>query len=302
MEIEDPEDLLRRLRLGREEYCQRLLTMLILGGGYPKWNSPSSPSAKGLTFLRALHEQSLSTPVGEITAGVFIDEFDLPARHDDEAGGAPDYAVLTDDTIWMIELKTEVSSHRKGQLLTYVELAKHHHPGHAIELTYLTPAFSATPLSVDLGVAYGHTTWGDVVALIESVWGRVDDLETRCCQWLLDVLAALDQPWSEWKEKRLGTTLLAQPDPMDATLALAYDVANEGRQRALDHVFGSLDDLQDFRIEVRDRLAQQSDESSGQVQPWLWNAKTSGGTPLTQSGREVGYELRLSRSSKVAKP
>ncbi|GGO26786.1 hypothetical protein [Microbispora bryophytorum] len=36
MATEDPLRLLGRLRLGREEYCQRLLTMLILGGPYPK--------------------------------------------------------------------------------------------------------------------------------------------------------------------------------------------------------------------------------------------------------------------------
>ena len=47
-DIEDPYGLLRRLRLGREEYCQRLLTMLILGGPYPRWNTRSAPSARGL--------------------------------------------------------------------------------------------------------------------------------------------------------------------------------------------------------------------------------------------------------------
>ena len=30
MSIEHPEILLKRLKLGREEYCQRLLTMLVL--------------------------------------------------------------------------------------------------------------------------------------------------------------------------------------------------------------------------------------------------------------------------------
>jgi hypothetical protein len=34
--IEDPAQLLGRLRLGREEYCQRLLTMLMVAGPYPK--------------------------------------------------------------------------------------------------------------------------------------------------------------------------------------------------------------------------------------------------------------------------
>lgn len=34
--FEDPASLLGRLKLGREEYCQRLLTMLILDGPYPR--------------------------------------------------------------------------------------------------------------------------------------------------------------------------------------------------------------------------------------------------------------------------
>lgn len=39
MRDEDPAALAGRLRLGREEFCQRLLTTLILGGTYPKWNA-----------------------------------------------------------------------------------------------------------------------------------------------------------------------------------------------------------------------------------------------------------------------
>lgn len=36
--MEDPDELLRRLRLGREEFGQRLLTMLLLDGPYPRRN------------------------------------------------------------------------------------------------------------------------------------------------------------------------------------------------------------------------------------------------------------------------
>ena len=44
MTIEHPDELMRRLRIGREEYVQRLLTMLIVGGPYPKWNQSSAIS------------------------------------------------------------------------------------------------------------------------------------------------------------------------------------------------------------------------------------------------------------------
>jgi hypothetical protein len=39
MTFETPAQLLARLRLGREEFCQRLLTSLILHGPYPRWNT-----------------------------------------------------------------------------------------------------------------------------------------------------------------------------------------------------------------------------------------------------------------------
>src|SRR3954470_12585917 len=58
MPIEDPHELLGRLKLGREEFCQRLLTMLIVDGGYPRWNSASRPSESGLRFLFKLEELS----------------------------------------------------------------------------------------------------------------------------------------------------------------------------------------------------------------------------------------------------
>ena len=81
--MEDPHALLRRLKLGREEYCQRLLTMLVQEDEYPRWNTRSTPSAAGLAFLRALDE--LSFGVGDVLDdAVFVDELDLPRRSEDE--------------------------------------------------------------------------------------------------------------------------------------------------------------------------------------------------------------------------
>ncbi len=133
MTIEDPDALLRRLRLGREEYCQRLLTMLIIGDAYPRWNAVSQPSTNGLEFLYRLYLLSFgrrplnpSTDVPSSTSST--------CRHDvTTRGAAPDYAVLDGDPLWMIELKTETASHRRGQLFTRLELAKHHHPNHLVE-------------------------------------------------------------------------------------------------------------------------------------------------------------------------
>ena len=161
--MEDPRLLLRRLKLGREEYCQRLLTMLVLEAPYPRWNTRSAPSRRGLAFLRAVDVLSYgeSRLPGD---AVFVDELDLPARHQHEPGGAPDYGVLASDRLWMIELKTDRASHRRGQIPTYFELAQHHHPGRSIDLTYLTPPWSSWTTSRRM--AGTHTFPG-----------------TRCCPW-----------------------------------------------------------------------------------------------------------------------
>src|SRR4051812_7794382 len=91
--LENPESLLARLKLGREEYCQRLLTSLIVGGPYPKWNSRSRPSAAGRAFLANLYRLSFGQDPAE-DIEIFVDEFDLPQRSDDEPGCAPDWTVL----------------------------------------------------------------------------------------------------------------------------------------------------------------------------------------------------------------
>lgn len=54
MSLEPPDDLLRRLKLGREEHVQRLLTMLILDPPYPRWNTPRPPSPRGVEFFGML--------------------------------------------------------------------------------------------------------------------------------------------------------------------------------------------------------------------------------------------------------
>lgn len=96
MTIEDPDLLPRRLRLGRQEYVQRLLTMLIVDGPYPKWNQSSAISDRGREFLTRLHQLSFRTGI-ELNGARFIDELDLPALTPDRAGGAHDWAVLLDD-------------------------------------------------------------------------------------------------------------------------------------------------------------------------------------------------------------
>ena len=49
-------------------------------------------------------------------------------------------------------------------------------------------------------------------------------------------------------------------------------------------------------MEVRDRLRTDDGPDDAGVTPWLWNAHTTDGEPLTRAGLELGYELRFSRA------
>lgn len=80
-----------------------------------------------MSFLDRVHRLSFGDGLGT-TAVVFVDEFELTARHDAEKGGAPDYAILSDQLVWLIELKTERGSHRASQVPSYFDLAHHHYP------------------------------------------------------------------------------------------------------------------------------------------------------------------------------
>ena len=57
----------------------------------------------------------------------FVNEFELPRRHEGEASGWPDFAGVWPNALALIELKTEPSSHRGGQLAHYEDLSMHHH-------------------------------------------------------------------------------------------------------------------------------------------------------------------------------
>jgi len=301
---EDPIALLGRLRLGREEYCQRLLTMLILGDGYPKWNSMLIPSNDGLRFLQSLDRLCFADQAGS-GALQFVDEFELPARHDDEPGGAPDWAVLWKDRVWMVELKTEPASHRRGQLSGYLELAAHYYPTQQIDLTYLTPPMLRRDLAVPSGIRFRHIGWDDVRPLIGEIWGGSDAQQKALVDELFAALDGLGTDWRGWRSSRLGEPVQAPDLVVDdasapyATLASALAAAErtsiDGGQRAVDARALSLEDLQELRLELREALTASDSAELRRVRPWLWSARTSGGEPMTPGGAESGYEVRLSR-------
>ena len=300
VEYETPQQLANRLRLGREELCQRLLTALILGAPYPRWNTRSSVCERGLVFLRELWQLSgFSTWPGDQL--LFVDEFELPRRHEREKGGAPDYGILWDDRLWIIELKTEVASHRASQIPGYLDLARHHHPDASIALTYLTPPMAYDFQTSDDATEYAQVTWPQLTSVLRSVWSEPREPGQR--EVVDGLLRAIDRMEAESPAEFLAALRsgpvpepAAGTDPVEAALELAASTADDGIQRALDHDARDLEELLELRLEVREQLAASPSESSLRtVRPWIWNAATTDGVALVPAGERTGAELRLSR-------
>jgi hypothetical protein len=308
---EDPYALLARLRLGREELCQRLLTALILGGPYPRWNTRNRPSGRGEAFLRRLDELCFGEPRWRVDP-TFVDELELPARTEEERGGAPDQAVLWPDRVWLIELKTEAASHRRDQLPAYFTLAAHHHRGAQIDITYITPDMKVAAPSVVKPNRYAHVTWSRTAELVATIWSDSNDAaESKACRVLLETLDQLALPPARWRAG-LGITQPARAQSLDVTdqgqyddvvgraLDLARRTAEDGRHRAVDVTAHSLEALQALRLAIRDAIrTEPANAPVRHVLPWLWNAERSGGRPMTASGSATGYELRLSRYARA---
>lgn len=323
VEFETPAALLGRLKLGREEALQRLLTCLIVHGPYPKWNSRNRPSPAGLAFLAALYDRHFDGgwPGDDV---IFVDEFEMLPEHDDERGGAPDYALLWDDRLWLIELKSERASHRADQIPSYFRLAHHHYPAAAVDVLYLTPAMDAPYDPMAPWARYAHTTWAEVADLIRQVWPVGTDIgQQDVIDGLLDGIAMLHLTPSEWRIRVTGDavdaaslpTTVPPPEadkpvepasPAQSSLAAALDealasaalTAEDGKQRAIEYAAPSYEALLELGLLVRDALAATPPGSPlRHVEVWRWRQE-SWGQPLTAAGREHGVELRLSRHAK----
>lgn len=324
VEFETPAALLGRLKLGREEALQRLLTCLIVHGPYPKWNSRNRPSPAGLAFLVALYERHFDGgwPGDDV---IFVDEFEMLPEHDNERGGAPDYALLWDDRIWLIELKSERASHRADQIPSYFRLAHHHYPAAAVDVLYLTPAMDAPYDPVAPWARYAHTTWAEAADLIRQAWPVGTDIgQQDVIDGLLDGIATLHLTPAEWRTRLLGGSAEPVPQPvapapvalaaepvlaaaepgsglaaaLDEALAAAELTAVDGKQRAIEYAAPSYEALLELRLLVRDALAATPPGSPlRHVEVWRWRPE-SWGQPLTAAGREHGVELRLSRHAK----
>lgn len=90
------------------------------------------------------------------------------------------------------------------------------------------------------------------------------------------------------------TAGIPEESVVDEALRLAAQTAEDHQQRAVDAVASSLEELQEWRMAVRNALAgTDRDSALRHVMPWLWQESTTG-KPLTEGSRLLGYELRLS--------
>lgn len=226
-------------------------------------------------------------------------------------------ARIVDGRCWMIELKTEPGSHRARQIPDCFERAHHYHPERRVDITYLTAGLRAPfqPAIEDWG-RYVHIEWDGITELIRSVWSTCADERTiDVMSMLLTGIAAFDEPIPDWW-MRLGYGLGPEvvgpaPAPMsaasltvegsslnlDAGLALAYDTATDGCQRAIGLDAGGLDALHELRLQLRQAIrAEPADSPLRNMQPRMWSAASSGGTAMTAAGLLTGHEVRLSRA------
>ena len=295
MSYDDPVEHLLRTNDGREGFCQILTTTLLVGGTYPKWGTHNALTDQGVVFFKALDGLSFGTTAWTTTP-VFIDEITMPKRHDDELSASPDWTLVFEDRVWMIELKTERGSHRATQLPHYLDMAAHHYPGRAIDVTYLTGPLVKPAPRLQPGQRYAHLTWEDTLPLYQLAWGATDDPRVRrTWPWCGTRLARSRHPGTSGAppSPEHPSRPRYTPDPVGAALRLVDATASDHAQRALDHPAHGAQELHDLRLVARDLIrAEPAGSPRRHVRPRVWSPDSTG-MPLTVSGRDHGLELRF---------
>jgi hypothetical protein len=288
----------------REERAQRALSSLILGHEPPAWNAADSPTRKGAEFLRRLDGLAFGSQHSGEPA--FVDEFELQKRHLGEKNRSPDYGVVWDDRLLLIELKTEKASHRSDQCADYLARGKHHYPAKQVDLIYLTPLMTAPVPPVPIGARYAHVDWPLVERLIDAIWSdSPDPSERELAAFLSELIGGLDRPPSTGLtqlplESRLPEQRLPESDRTHSALAEAELVAADRRQRGIGVTADSPEQLDVYRVAVHDMLLASNNPELSHVRPWIWRQENSGGKPLTELGASSGYELRMSYYARAA--
>lgn len=282
MNWEDPDQLLK-LKLSREEYCQRSLTSLILRGPDPGHNKHERVSDAGHKFLTKLYTLTKGNGLGRELK--FVNEIKLSGEKLEQPNGWPDYGVVTDRLLWIIELKTEAKSHKPSQLASYQALGKSNYPQHDFDLLYLTPEMNRISPSDFHDCRFAHFFWSEILKLIAGTWsGSPHAEERRLCRVLVDELSDLGTVPGVFRSRR---------DVVGDALTIAANVQETGQQQAVEIVADGMEGLVELRSRIGRALERSADAPN--VKPWIWNTESSGGKALTEMGSMVGFELRLSK-------
>jgi len=261
----------------------------------------------GRRVSEALHVGVLGADPGS-PCDVFVDEFELPRRHEAERSGWPDWAVLWPDRVWMVELKTEARSHRPDQLPHYLELGAHHYPHAAIDLTYLTGPLDKPAPEMRADQRYHHIVWNDVRPLIEEVWADDEPAAGAYVEAARELIASLGTPWTAWRAGWMTEVARAVEanEPAvtrDELWELIAATANDGKQRTCDARIESGESLEDLRDRARDLIIAAPEGSvTKHVVPWIWSSQTSGGQPADLRGRASGSRAAALPVRKAALP
>lgn len=308
-----PNVIAERLRLwkqGRDAFVHRILTLLFIGRSPDPWNLPCRLSLNGARFLRLIDEvlfgEEWETPEE------FYWEYKLPKRPDDKETGWPDFAALWTDRVLMIELRTEVGTHRDAQVEWYLQLAAHNYQGRAVDLIYVTPEpTSGRRMNLpDLG-RVRNCSWIEMAKIIEVAWGKLPGEEAANAMVFAHYLQGIgrvnEAPASvvplgtKTRKKQLGEMLGPVEEPLDEDtweqiVETIYTVADDGEERALELPLLAQESAKELRRRIRADVDTSDDlrDVAANLELWIWH-ESQGGEALSEAGLESGCEIRLSK-------
>lgn len=298
---DDPADLISGKDYGSEGTAQRYLCALLICGPAYGYNKSWPLTERGARFVTALYSQAFGRPPAGPPRS--WNEMNLRAAGADDEQ-AVDYGFIWPDVHFLVELKTLGGSHRPGQLAEYLVRARHHNPGTAIDLLYLTqPMPAASPHDMPERCRFAHLTWRDALDVADAVWGDSNDPREMHCLALLKkhleqegALTSVSASTTTPHREVVADDLPAEwQQVLDRAVQAASDAA-AGKRTAVEVPLG-LAVAGDFAARLRQvkRLLEQridGDLELAGVKVWQWKTQT-GGRAYTEAGDRIGLELRL---------
>lgn len=147
----------------------------------------------------------------------------------------------------------------------------------------------------------------------------------RIVNQVREIYEGFGTPWITWKsahldaqEKGVTGSVTTSPDdtsargpfegdelipndPVERAVVLCRNVADDQRQRCLEFRAGSVWDLSALRDIVNKATLTEAGNGAAplaHVQAWVWKSTTDG-HPMTNSGTDTGFELRLSYNKRA---